>query len=156
MKFKKEVQDLFKKAGWYEGRSIRQKFDAIPRFSEFPEFLKEFLYEYGDVELETYKENQNDPTAILDFKALLKGYFKISEYLDKPSSYGNITTFPIAYYDLDVTVMECDAEGKIYMTGDFPALISTNFKEGIEKIIMEDYSNTLQWNPKKKIWVEEY
>ena len=82
--------------------------------------------------------------------------FKINSYLDSPSPYGNILTFPIAYYHLDVTIMECDAEGKIYMSGDFPALISTDFKEGIEKVIMEDYSDTLQWNPKKKIWIEEY
>lgn len=156
MKFKKEVQELFKKAGWYEGRSVKQKFDAIPRFQEFPDFLKEFLYEYGDLMIETHKYEDDDVTAHLNTKSLLEGYFKINSYLDNPSPYNNEMIFPIAYYHLDVTIMECDLEGKIYMSGDFPALISNNFKEGIEKVIMEDYSDTLQWNPKKKIWVEEY
>ena len=43
MKFRKEVEEQFKKAGWFEGRNISEKFDAIPRFNEFPDFVKEFL-----------------------------------------------------------------------------------------------------------------
>lgn len=30
------------------------------------------------------------------------------------------------------------------------------FKTGIEKVIMEDYSDTLEWNPETKQWVDEY
>lgn len=156
MKFRKEVEDQFKKSGWYEGRSVKQKFDVIPRFQEFPDFLKEFLYEYGDLMVETYKHNSDRVTAHLDTKAILKGYFDIDSYLDTPSEFNNIMTFPIGYYLLDTAVMECDIKGKIYMNSDFPALMSNDFKTGIEKVIMEDYSNTLQWNPNKKIWVEEY
>ena len=77
MKFRKEVEEQFKKAGWFEGRNISEKFDAIPRFNEFPDFVKEFLYEYGDLEIETFKYEENDVTAYLDLKALFKGYFKI-------------------------------------------------------------------------------
>lgn len=42
------------------------------------------------------------------------------------------------------------------MDGDFPCLVSKDFKIGIEKVIMEDYSDTLEWNPETKEWVEEY
>jgi len=156
MKFKKEVEELLKKAGWYKGRNVKQKFDAIPRFQEFPTFLKEFLYEYGDLNIETYKHKNDRIVAHLDTKALLKGYFDIDAYLDTPSKFNNIMTFPIGYYLLDTAVMECDMEGRIYMTSDFPALMSNDFKTGIQKVIMEDYSNTLEWNPEKKIWVKEY
>ena len=156
MRFRKEVQELFKKAGWYKGRREQAVFDAIPRFNEFPEFLKEFLYEYGNLEVETHKHSEDDVTACLNLKALVSGLYKVENYLDNPRYYGNIQTFPIGDYHLDVTTLECDAEGKIYMSGDFPCLVSNDFIVGIEKVIMEDYSNTLEWNPKKKIWVEEY
>lgn len=69
MKFKKEVEELFKKAGWYKGRNVKQKFDTIPRFQEF-------LYEYGNLGLETHKEDSNEPTAIFRFKSTIKRIFQ--------------------------------------------------------------------------------
>ncbi|MEP0263113.1 SUKH-3 domain-containing protein [Dokdonia sp.] len=156
MKFRQEVQELFEKAGWHEDRNVKSVFDSIPRFNEFPEFLKEFLYEYGNLEVETYKYSEEDVTAHLNLKAINTGIYKINNYLDNPRYYGNMITFPIADYHLDVTTLECDLEGNIYMSGDYPCLVSNDFKEGIEKVIMEDYSNTFEWHPEKKIWVQEY
>jgi hypothetical protein len=52
--------------------------------------------------------------------------------------------------------MECDTKGRIYMVGDVPCLVAEDFKTGIEKVIMEDYNDTLQWNPDTNKWVEEY
>jgi SUKH-3 immunity protein len=154
--FKKEVQNLFKKAGWFEGRNIKPTLDKIKGFEKFPPFLQSFLYEYGDLKVETHKFDKNDVTAILNFRALKDGYFKIEEYLKSPAYYGKQFTFPIAYYDLDNATLECDAEGRIYMSGDVPCLISDDFEKGIEKIIMEDYNDTLQWNPEINQWVDEY
>jgi len=51
MEFKKNVQEQFKKAGWFEGRNVKDKVDAIPRLNEFPQIAKDFLYEYGDLEV---------------------------------------------------------------------------------------------------------
>jgi SUKH-3 immunity protein len=154
--FRKEVQEQFIKAGWFEGRNIKPIFNKIKDFEKFPIFLRLFLYEYGDLKVETHKYNEDDVTAILNFKALKEGYFEIEEYLSHPAYYGGQLTFPIAYYDLDNAVLECDAEGKIYMAGDVPCLVAHDFKTGIEKVIMEDYNNTLQWNPDINQWVDEY
>ena len=153
MQFKKEVQDLFREAGWYPGRDVKEKFNNIHRIEEFPDFVKEFLYEYGDLEVKTYKESDEDAEGTLNFKALCLGYFKIDNYLNSFAGYGEgIKTFPIAYYDLDNAALECDAEGKIYMSSDFPNLMSENFIEGIEKVIMEDYTNTVFWDESENKW----
>jgi SUKH-3 immunity protein len=152
MQFRKEVQEQFRKAGWHLGRSVKEKFDAIPRFNEFPQLAKEFLYEYGDLEVEMLGENV---TGILNTKALLIGYYKIGMSLDTLMYYGNIKTFPLAYYDLDGCAMECDTDGRIYMSSDGPNLMSNNFKEGIERVIMEDYSDVFWWDDEKQKWSQE-
>jgi SUKH-3 immunity protein len=150
MQFRKEVQEQFKKAGWYIGRSVKEKFDAIPRFNEFPQIAKEFLYEYGDLEVEMLG---NEVKGILKTKVEWLG--NIESYLSNKQYYGNIITFPLAYYDLDNAAMECDASGKIYMSSDGPNLMSNNFKEGIERVIMEDYSNVFWWDDEKQKWSQE-
>ncbi|SIQ27116.1 SUKH-3 domain-containing protein [Chryseobacterium sp. RU33C] len=156
MKFKKEVQKYFENSGWFEGRNVKSKFDKIKGFENFPQFLKDFLYEYGDLEVETHKYNKNDVTGIMNFKALTKGIYKIDGFLKNPRYYGNTFTFPIAYYLLDNAGLECDADGKVYMSGDFPCLVSDDFKTGIEKVIMEDYSDTFGWNPEIQMWEKDY
>lgn len=118
MKFKEEVKEYFRAAGWHEGRSVMSVYDAISRFEEFPDFLKSFLYEYGDLQVETHKYRPGDITAVLNLKALPLGYFKINDYLDNPRFFGNIVTYPFADYHLDSSSLECDAEGKVYIVGD--------------------------------------
>ena len=153
MKFRKEVQMQFQKAGWHEGRNVKAKFDSIPRFNEYPEFLKAFLYEYGDLEIETLTENAK---GILDLKAIPSGFLDSSVLENGANFEVELLTYPIAYYALDNTVLICDEKGYVYMDGDFPCLVSKDFKTGIEKVIMEDYSDTLEWNPETKEWVDEY
>ena len=155
MKFKKEVQELFKKAGWYEGRREKEVFDKIAGLNEYREFLKEFLYEYGNLKVETYKYNSTDVTAYIDFTAIPRGFYSIENTLSKLRYYGNIITFPMADYHLDSTTMECDSQGRVYMAGDYVCLVSEDFKIGVEKIIMEDYSDTKEWHPDVKEWKEE-
>ncbi|GGB80263.1 hypothetical protein GCM10007424_20470 [Flavobacterium suaedae] len=153
MQFKTEVQKQFEKAGWFEGRNMKSAFEKLDGFEKFPDFLKEFLYEYGDLIVKTIPTFEG---AVMNFKALTEGGYSINEYLSKPAYYGGKYTFPIAYYPLDNTTLECDAEGRIYMAGDFPCLVSNDFIAGIEKVIMEDYSDTLVWNPETNQWADEY
>ncbi|CAL2079924.1 conserved hypothetical protein [Tenacibaculum sp. 190524A05c] len=157
MKFKKEVEELFKKSGWFEGRNVEDVFSKIPRFNEYPEFLKDFLFEYGDLKVETFKHNPEDVTAHLDLTVLPNSRYKLSEFLDVPrKNFGkDLFTFPIGYYHLDVSLLQCDKDGKVYMIGDFPTLVSDDFKTGIEKVIMEDYSDTKEWHPDVKEWKKE-
>jgi hypothetical protein len=156
MQFRSEVQEQFRKAGWFPKRDVRSKFDKIAGFSSFPGFLKEFLYEYGDLEVPCLDPAHVGVTGILNLKALPSGYFKLNNYLTTPRSFGgNLHTFPIGYYLLDAAALECDANGKVYMVGDFPTLMAASFKEGIERIIMEDYSESLGWDEKKQEWTDD-
>lgn len=95
MKFRKEVQKQFQKAGWYEGRNVKEKFSSIPRFDEYPEFLKVFLYEYGDLEIETLTENAK---GILNLKAIPSKLYDIQYCFETPRYFGNIIAYPIADY----------------------------------------------------------
>jgi hypothetical protein len=153
MKFKKEVAQLFAKAGWYTGRNLKAKYDKISHFHELPSFLKEFLYEYGDLKIETYKYHPEDVTGVLDLT--LHEKWSESFPLHQISPYGNMKTYSIGYYALDNAICECDDKGGIYMMSDAPTLMSENFIEGIEKVIMEDYTNTLEWHFDVKQWKEE-
>jgi hypothetical protein len=153
MQFSNKVQEIFKKAGWYPGRNVQEKFDAVPRFNEFPEFVKEFLYEYGDLNVETSTGEDSDVTGTLNLGALISGYFLIDDYLDENASFGiDLKTFPIGDYDLDNAAMECDLDGNIYMSSDFPNHMSSSFQEGIEKVILEDYQDAAVWDVETKQW----
>ena len=48
MNFSDKIQDQFQKAGWSEGRDVSDVYE-IEQFQEYPESLKEFLYEYGNL-----------------------------------------------------------------------------------------------------------
>jgi hypothetical protein len=152
MKFRKEVQEQFKKAGWYEGRNLLKRYHKINKFNELPSFLQEFLCGYGGLLVET-----NDPNNTFSGTLNLKRKLKIKSYLLRPSLEGNVITFPIGYYQNphDPGAVECDKTGAIYLIGEFPAKFETNFKEGIEKIMMEDHSDSLSWDEQNKVWIKD-
>jgi len=150
--FIKEVQDQFIKAGWYEGRNVKRNFDKIKNFNKIPVFLKDFLYEYGNLEVKTLIDNA---AGLLDFKVVAKGRYSIANYLTTPRYYGNVYTFPIAYYHLDFVDIECDSQGRVYLAGEFPCMVSNDFKTGIEKIVMEDYTDIFHWDPETNEWLQE-
>lgn len=150
MEFITDVENQFKKAGWFEGRSVKSKFDKISKIDQYPQFLKDFLYEYGDLIVPTSAKHAK---GTLKLNSITSGFFNENSLINI-QYYGNIKTYAIGYYDLDNTTLECDETGKVYMSGDFPCLISDDFKKGIEKVIMEDYSNTLQWDDEMEQWIE--
>lgn len=49
----------------------------------------------------------------MDFKTLTKGIYKLEGYLTAPWYYGNVFTFPIAYYPVENASLECDANGNV-------------------------------------------
>lgn len=153
MQFKKEVQELLEIAGWYKGRNLSSYYNALPRFNELPSFLKQFFYEYGNLKVETYKYEPDEVTAVLD---LSSDWFKEKVSITDSSFFGGQKMFAVGYYDLDNAVCECDKHGNVYIVGDAPIIISDNFQEGIERIIMEDYSDIKKWwHYDIKRWKEE-
>lgn len=151
MNFKKEVQVYFKTSGWYKGRYVKRKIDQIPRIEEYPKFLKTFFNEYGLLNVPTYKFTSDGPDGTLDLR-IYEGWNSI---IDDVSSYGGIKMYAIGHYYLDNSTCMCDDEGNVYMIGDVPMLLSNNLKEGIEKVILEDYSDVLEWHWDVKEWKKE-
>ena len=151
MQFKEEIQKRFENAGWYLGRDVSNLVNKLKDINDCPEFIINFLKEYGNLEVIT---NTKHVKSTLNFKIPFNGWVK--NMVVKDLYFINSNAFPLGYYEMDHAVLYTDSEGKIYMGGDFPTLISNDFKTGIEKVIMEDYSDTLEWNPETKQWVDEY
>ncbi len=151
MKFEPKIQTQFKKAGWFSGRNIEPKLNSISTLDTYPHFAKEFLKQYGNLKVET---NISTGKVFLDFTPIFSGFFKPSSLIEI-SPYGGMKTYAIAYYPTDHLIVECDDEGHIYLFGDVTIMLSENFKNGIEKLIMEDYSNIKEWHPDIKQWKSE-
>jgi hypothetical protein len=147
MQFIPEVQEEFRKAGWFPGRNVKKECDALPYFHKFPPFFQEFFYEYGGLVLKVASTNEYDVTATWDFSIL----FKWQDFFNERVGY---YSFPIADYDLDNATLQGDSEGNIYLTGDFETLMANDFKTGIEKAIMDDYTDALVWDKEIEKWVD--
>ncbi len=154
MKFEPHIQAQFKKAGWVEGKSQKAFYDALPKFETLPSFLKEFLYEYGNLEVETIPLRTNGPIGILDM-TVHKEWAEINELIEDGTEYNLGNLYAIGHYSIDSAYFVCDDSGKIFKIGDVQTQMSDNFKEGIEKIISINYFDTKHWHPDVKEWKEE-
>lgn len=152
MEFKLEVQKKFENAGWYSGRNISNLVNKIKGIDNCPDFIVDFLKEYGDLDVVTETKYVK---STLNFKTLFNGWFE-NFMLEEIYFVNDSKVFSLAYYEMDHAVLYVDLFGKVYLGGDNPILVSNDFKTGIEKVIMEDYTDTLEWNPETKQWVEEY
>ncbi|NBL66089.1 hypothetical protein GV828_12860 [Flavobacterium sp. NST-5] len=141
IKFIEKVQNQFRKAGWNENRNIKEKYENsnILKFKEFPQFLKEFLYEYGDLTVSDAKSYQSEVVNKLKIGVEYAGYEDLEDYDDDISIIGKML-FPFAFYDPDCYMIACDEDGKVYMLGDYTFRISDNFIEGIEILVTDDIS----------------
>lgn len=156
MKFKPEVQAQFKKAGWVEGRDKKEEYDSFPTFDKLPSFLKAFLYEYGNLNVETISITGAEPLAYLDL-TVHKEWAEIEGLIVDGSEYNLGNLYTIGYYRMDNAECVCDDLGRFYKIGDISVKVSDNFKEGIEKMISENHSDRKEWHPDVKEWkVERY
>ncbi len=156
MKFEPNIQAQFKKAGWIKGQKQKTYYDALPQFEELPDFLKKFLYEYGNLAVETLPITPGGVTECLDM-TVHKEWAEINELIEDGSEYNLEKLYAIGQYEIDSACYFCDDSGKVFLMGDIQVKMSDNFKEGIEKIISEDHSNTKEWHPDVKKWkVERY
>jgi hypothetical protein len=141
MKFTEKVQKQFELAGWKKNRNIKEKYIKanILRFDDFPQFLKEFLFEYGDLKVLDINPNQSKVVNKLNISVEYVGYEDLEDYDSDISMLGKIL-FPFASYYPDCPMIACDEDGKVYMLGDYIYRISDTFKEGIEILITYDWS----------------
>ena len=141
MKFTEKVQKQFELAGWKKNRNIEEKYNNanILRFDEFPQFLKDFLYEYGDLTVDVVKSVGSKVNSKIKLGVEYAGYEEL-EYYDDDIKIMREMLFPFAFHNTDTPMIACDKKGKIYMLGDYTYRISDTFHEGIEILVTDDWS----------------
>lgn len=141
MKFTEKVQKQFQLAGWKKNRNIKEKYvnAKILRFDEFPQFLKEFLYEYGDLTVIVVKSYESKVLSNIKLGVEYAGYEDLEDYDEDINIIGKML-YPFAFNDTDCYMIACDEDGKVYMLGDYIFRISDTFNEGIEILITDDTS----------------
>jgi len=144
MNFKEEIQNQFLKAGWFSGRNIETQLTGI---NEFPQEIKEFLYEYGDLKIKDTKSNESNVTNILD---LDKVNFRSNSIYQ--SSVINKKLYTVGYLKPDHYMVYMDDESKVYLVGDYYFLMGNTLKEGIENILDDNWDESLEWDPNNKTW----
>jgi hypothetical protein len=138
MIFTKEVENLFRNAGWFPGRDVSAQMN-YPK-DNYPEFLKEFLSEYGLLCVSSVMIQEMISSNILTInpqegrEEYKDGYFEIFH------EDTGIELFGFGYYEPDGYDVAADVNGRVYMIGDMALYRGKNLIEGIENILM------LQWN----------
>lgn len=142
IKFTDRVQEQFKKAGWEENRNVKNQYENanILKFKDFPKFLKDFLYEYGNLTVLDAKSYESEVTNKLKMGIEYAGYEEEQDYQDDISMFGKML-FPFAFWDPDCYMIACDSDGNVYMLGDYTFKIADSFKRGLEILITDDWSN---------------
>lgn len=142
MKFTEKVQRQFELAGWKKNRNVKEKYEnaKILKFDEFPQFLKNFLYEYGDLTIDVLKPFDSKVKSKINLGVEYAGYDDMGDYEDDIKTIGGML-FPFAFHNTDTPMIACDKDGKIYMLGDYTYRISDTFQEGIETLITYNWSN---------------
>jgi len=151
MQFRKEVQEQFKKAGWYEGRNVKNAFEnKISNFHALPTHVKEFITSYGNLLIEDCKPYESDVINTLNTDVQ---YIQNNTEKDLPFSK---ELFRIGYFYPDHYMVYTDKDQKIYLVGDYYYKMNDDFQKGIENLIEDDWTNSMEWNPDTRQWVDEY
>ena len=153
MNFTDRVQEQFAEAGWIERRNILEKYDK-DFIKKAPKFLKEFLKEFGDLDVSDAKSYKSNVTNRLEIKN--RHVLLISEdknELDYLFPIIGKEIYLFAFFHPDGYYIGCDSDGKIYMIGDYTFHIANSSEEGIEILIKDDWSKGyLQLDEDTGVW----
>lgn len=159
MQFIDKVKNKFIEKGWHEGRDVSSEYtNESEIFNQFPDFLKDFLKEYGALTIDDkgIKVFESKVVNLLHLETDMlevssqeeEGYKYVTEILGK-----ELYVFGCFYPD--GYELACDIDGNVYMLGDYIFLIANNIKEGIEKLLKHDWSDGyLQLNEESGLWEE--
>jgi hypothetical protein len=150
MEFKENVQEQFRKAGWFPERNIRSEFEGIKDFHSMPPHAQHFLISYGNLLIEECRPYESEVTNTLETDPkYVKGIvWRGLPFADE--------LYYVGYFYPDHYVIYSDASGVVYMLGDYYFKINDDFVKGIENLMEDDWSNSLEWNPDTNEWVDEY
>lgn len=149
MKFKNKVQEQFKKAGWYSDRNVSSKYLNVNTISDFPETAREFHFEYGDLVIEDCKPYDSEVIDKLHIEEV-----SAEEIINEAQYEFNKKLFPLGYLHPDHYSVYIDSDEKVYLIGDYYFIIGNSLKEGIENIIEDNWTNSLEWDSIEKKWLK--
>lgn len=132
--FKQNVQEQFRKAGWFEGRDVKSIFESkIKFFNSLPSHVKDFLISYGNLLIEDSKPYESEV-----INALNTDIRYIESTIEKDLPFSE-ELFRIGYFYPDHYMVYTDKDRKIYLVGDFYYKINDDFEKGIESLIEDDW-----------------
>lgn len=157
MSFTKELEEHIEKQGWFKGRKTN-KFDAFMEQYNYPEFIRDFIREYGGLKLIDLKPKHDINHLKTMFRTninplMADGMDADSVAEDYASQLGR-KLYVIGLYlpeNFDIAV---DEHGAVYFLGEYCYCLSKNLYEGLECIIRM-YNVSLELDPediRSKIW----
>lgn len=134
--------------GWEENRRTN-KFDAFMENNNYPEFIREFVREFGGLQVKD-----------LDKEGHLKDRYRTNLDLFESDGMGADSVaedwsldlgrklYVVGLYSPENFDIAIDENGAVYFLGQELWCVGKNLYEGIESIIRFDNSATIQLNPK--------
>ncbi|MDI9310647.1 MAG: SUKH-3 domain-containing protein [Limnohabitans sp.] len=150
MSFTKEMESHLKTMGWFLNRKI-STYDEFMEKYNYPEFIREFIREYGGLKIKTLNKLQND--------SILKEMFRISmNPLDsdgmEPDSVAEDWSndigrklYVIGLYSPENFDIAVDGNGAVYFLGQDCYCLGKNIYQGLESIIRIDQWSSVQLDP---------
>jgi hypothetical protein len=152
MEFSNKAKDLLAKAGWKAGRYISKADLKLP-YDDYPQNVVEFLQEYGNLE---------GQCAPLDYTEVINDFYLYPEmskedlegdnYYPYYESVVGRKLYPVGAYLPDGFYICCDVDGRVYMIGEYCYYWGKNIYEGLDRILLNNWRNSLQLDEDTGKW----
>jgi hypothetical protein len=140
MSFAKETQELLKAAGWYPGRNVSGQY-SLP-IDGYPSLIINFLNEYGNLTISGKKHSFSDVVEKIE----INPKHGEGEYEEEESDYSYYSSlikrklFPMGFFLPDHYNICCDAEGRVYMIGEYGYCRGKTLYEGFDNILLGNWA----------------
>jgi hypothetical protein len=153
MKFKNNIQEKFQEAGWYDDRNVLETYSTVKHFNQFPQILKDFLKNYGDLKIERINAFDEKNTGYLIITPEWAEFEDEEDYKDTEEYFGQ-KLFSFAYLEeAGGYRVCCSNDGAIYTLGDPDIFRSNSFITGIENLLLSYSDEALWFDHDTKEWV---
>lgn len=155
MSFSEEIKVHLKNMGWYKGRKDNSQIDYMNE-NNYPEFIKQFIIEYGNLEIKDYRERNEEVVDNVLSLNILKSE-GINGVTGDYSEFFNRKLYPIGYFLPESYDVSIDERGYVYLIGEYCYCCGNEIFKGIENIIRMDSFNSLELDPNEEndeVWLE--
>lgn len=148
-----KTQILLKRMGWFEGRNIPLNELKLP-YNDYPEFVLDFLQKYGNIEGECERQEYTEVVNKIFLIPETESHLLIGDnYIPYYQSLIGKKLYPLGAYDggngYDIC---CDADGRVYMIGEYCYHRGENLHKGIENIILGFWKESKQLDENTGKW----